>query len=137
MKEKGYSSYRKERRNDFLQDYKNKYGDNQYYRSLKTVIYRLNDIIDATWRDVHFDKSKYFCIADDFIEVVDKYRYWADNTGHASRTIKNKRYAVSWFLDELSKLQCFSLEQLSLTLITSACVKITNHNLLGEVRVSL
>ena len=48
------------------------------------MIYRLNDITGATWRDVHSDKGKRFCIADDFIEVIDKYCCWADNTGHAS-----------------------------------------------------
>lgn len=137
LKEKGYSSYCKKEGIEFLQDYKSKHGNNRYYRSLRTVIYRLNDIIDATWRDVHSDKGKRFCIADDFIEVIDKYCCWADNTGHASGTIKYKRYAVSWFLDELSKLQCFSLEQLSSMLITSACVQITDHNLWGEIRVFL
>ena len=101
---------------------------NQYYGALKTVVYRLNDILDAAWNDVHSDKGKHFGLSVEWMGIVDKYCCWADETGHAPGTIKNKRYAISWFLAELSKLQCCSPGQLSPMLITSACVKITDGN---------
>lgn len=137
LKENGYGSYSKEGGIAFLQGYYSKYGGNQYYSALKTVVYRLNDIVDDTWHDVHSDKGKQFDLSVEWIEIVDKYCCWADETGHAPGTIKNKRYAISWFLAELSKLQCCSPGQLSPGLIISACVKVTDHNLLGEIRVFL
>lgn len=137
LKEKGYESYSNEGGMKFLQEYYSRQGDNKYYRSIRTVIYRLNDILDDVWNDVHSDKGKHFDLSVEFIETVDKYCCWADETGHAPGTIKNKRYAISWFLSELSGMQCFSLDQLSPVLITSACVKITDHNLWGEIRVFL
>ncbi len=137
LKENGYGSYSKEGGIAFLLDYYSKHGGNQYYDALKTVVYRLNDILDAAWNDVHSDKGKHFDLSAEWMGIVDKYCCWSDETGHAPGTIKNKRYAVSWFLAELSKLQCCSPGQLSPMLITSACVKITDHNLWGEIRVFL
>lgn len=93
--------------------------------------------MDAAWNDVHSDKGKHFDLSVEWIETVDRYCCWVDETGHAPGTIKNKRYAISWFLAELSKLQCCSPDQLSPILITSACVKISDHNLWGEIRVFL
>ena len=52
LKENGYGSYSKERGIVFLLDYYSKQGGNQYYDALKTVVYRLNDILDAAWDDV-------------------------------------------------------------------------------------
>lgn len=137
LKEKGYESYSNEGGMILLQEYYSRQGDNKYYRSIRTVIYRLNDILDDAWNDVHSDKGKHFDLSVEFIKTVDKYCCWADETGHAPGTIKNKRYAISWFLSELSGMQCSSLDRLSPVLITSACVKITNHNLWGEIRVFL
>lgn len=115
-------------------DYYNKKGGNNYYKSLRTVIYRLNDILDDVWNEVHSDKGKHFELSVELIEIVDKYCCWAKETGHAPRTIKNKRYAISWFLSELLKMGCSFLKQLSPALIMSACSKITEHNLWGEIR---
>ncbi|MEZ3433336.1 MAG: tyrosine-type recombinase/integrase [Lachnospiraceae bacterium] len=137
LQENGYGSYSKEGGTAFLQDYYSKHGGNQYYDALKTVVYRLNDILDAAWNDVHSDKGKHFDLSAEWIKTVDRYCCWADETGHAPGTIKNKRYAISWFLSELSKLQCCSPDQLSPILITSASVKISDHNLWGEIRVFL
>lgn len=137
LKENGYGSYSKEGGTVFLQGYYSKHGGNQYYSALKTVVYRLNDILDGIWHDVHSDKGKQFSLSVEWIEIVDKYCRLADETGHAPGTIKNKRYAISWFLAELSKLQCCSPGQLSPVSITSACVKVTDHNLWGEIRVFL
>lgn len=137
LKENGYESYSNERGMKLLQEYYSRQGDNKYYRSIRTVIYRLNDIMDNVWHDVHSDKGKHFYLSDEFIETIDRYCSWANETAHAIRTIKNKRYAISWFLSELSAIGCCSLEHLSPAFITSACVKITDHNLWGEIRVFL
>ena len=133
----GYSHYSMEGGNRYLQDYRAKHGENQYYATLRTVVCRLNDILKDTWTDVHSDKGKHFCLPDAFIEIVDRYCYWNVQTGHAAGTIRNKRYAVSWFLDELSKRKCISLEEMYPILITQTCIKITDHNLWSEIRMFL
>lgn len=137
MKSNGYDYYSVEGGNRYLQEYRAKHGENQYYATLRTVVYRLNDLLKDTWTDVHSDKGKHFCLPDVFIERVDRYCQWNVQAGHAAGTIRNKRYAVSWFLDELSKQKCRSLEEMSQVLITQACIKITDPNLWSEVRMFL
>ena len=46
LKENRLESYTKENGNAFLQDYLSKHGNNQYYSNLRTVVYRLNDLVD-------------------------------------------------------------------------------------------
>lgn len=133
----GYDHYSEEGGNRFLQNYYTKHGKNQYYCALRTVIHRLNDILNDTWGDVHSDKGRHFFLPDVFAEIVDQYCCWNIRTGHATGTIKNKRYAVSWFLEELSRQNCKSLEELSSMSIIQACIKITDHNLWGEIRLFL
>lgn len=137
LREKGYDYYSTEGGNRFLQDYYVKHGANQYYTNLRTVIYRLNDILQDSWIRVHSDKGKHFHLPEVFEEIVERYCSWNESTGHASGTIKYKRYAVSWFLDELSKQNCRSLEDLSPAYISQACIKVTNHGLWGEIRLFL
>lgn len=137
LKEKGYDHYCEEGGDLFLQDYRVKHGENQYYSSLRTVIHRLNDMIKNTWCHVHSDKGRHFYLPDDFAEAVDRYCRWNEATGHAAGTIRVKRYAVSWFLDELSKQRCGSFDQLSPVLVAQVCIKITDHNLWGEIRLFL
>ena len=137
LQDNGFSYYTKEGGNSFLKDYSNKHGSNQYYNSLRTVVYRLNDLIDDNWKDVHSDKGKHFILSNEFITIIDKYCTYETEIGRAIGTIKFKRYATSWFLHELGKLQCASLAQLSPRTITMACAKITDHNLWGEIRVFL
>ena len=135
MRKNDYNHYSEEGANKYLQDYCAKYGKNRYYATLRTVIYRLNDISKDTWSDVHSDKGRHFCLPDTFVEIVNRYCSWNVRTGHAAGTIRNKRYAVSWFLEELSKQKCKSLEEMSPILITQACIKVTDHNLWGEIRI--
>lgn len=137
LKEMGYDHYCEEGGDGFLQDYRVKHGENQYYSNLRTVIHRLNDMIKNTWCAVHSDKGKHFDLPDDFTEAVDRYCRWNEDTGHAAGTIRMKRYAVSWFLDELSKQGCVSPDQMSSVLVAQACIKITNHNLWSEIRLFL
>lgn len=137
MRKNDYNHYSEEGANNYLQDYCAKHGKNRYYATLRTVIYRLNDISKDTWSDVHSDKGRHFCLSDTFVEIVNRYCSWNVRTGHAAGTIRNKRYAVSWFLEELSKQKCKSLEEMSPILITQACIKVTDHNLWGEIRIFL
>lgn len=137
LKDKGLKGYTKESGNAFLQDYINNHGINQYYTNLRTVIYRLNDLVDGKWKDVHSDKGKHFILTDEFIDIVNIYCSSETDKGLAVGTIKYKRYAISWFFHELGMLQCFSLTQLSPKLIVQACTRITDHNLWGEIRLFL
>lgn len=137
LKDKGSKCYKKEDGNAFLQDYLCKHGNTQYYTNLRTVIYRLNDLVDGKWVDIHSDKGKHFVLSDEFIDIVNKYCSYATTKGLASGTIRYKRYAISWFFHELGTLQCFSLTQLSPKLIVMVCTRITDHNLWGEIRLFL
>lgn len=137
LKDNEFKDCSKEGGEKFLHNYLDEHGKNQYYTNLCTVILRMNDILDNTWGDVHSNKGKHFSLSDDFKTVVDGYCMWEENKGLAPRTIKNKRYAVSWFLDELCKLHCHCVGQLTSAKITVVCIKITDHNLWGEIRVFL
>ncbi len=137
LSDNGFDCYTEKAGFLFLQHYQSEHGENQYYLSLRTVVQRLNDLLKGQWSDVHSDKGKHFCLPDAFAEIVDRYCNWSENTGHASGTIKNKRYAISWFLDELSKQDCKSLDVLSQSCIARASLKVTNRSLWGEIRVFL
>lgn len=137
LKDNEYEFYTKEAGNTFLQDYLNMHGNNQYYTNLRTVVYRFNDLIDSKWEDVHSDKGKHFVLSDEFIDTVNKYCSCETDKGLTSGTIRYKRYAISWFFHELGLLQCFLLTQISPQLVVQACIKITNHNLWGEIRLFL
>ena len=137
LKENRLESYTKENGNAFLQDYLSKHGNNQYYSNLRTVVYRLNDLVDGKWKDVHSDKGRHFILSDEFVDIVNEYCSHETAKGLASGTIKYKRYAISWFFHELGVRQCFSLTKISPQLIVQACTKITDRNLWGEVRLFL
>ncbi len=137
LNEKGYDHYTVEGGNCFLQNYCDGHGKNQYYADLRTVIYRLNDILQNTWNNVHSDKGRHFCMPDAFVEIVIRYCRWSVDTGHAPGTVKNKRYAISWFMEELSKADCSSLADMSPVSISRACIKITDHRHWGEIKLFL
>lgn len=137
LKDNGHEFYTKEGGNAFLQAYISKHGNNQYYTNLRTVVYRLNDLVDGKWVNVHSDKGKHFILSDEFIDIVNRYCSIETDKGLAIGTIKYKRYAISWFFHELGILECFSLTQLSPKLIVMACTKITDHNLWGEIGLFL
>lgn len=110
LRDNGFDHYTQEGGNVFLQDYLRKHGNNQYYANLRTVVYRLNDLINDNWKDVHSDKGKNFVLSAEFIAVIDKYCIYETDIGLIAGTIKYKRYATSCFFDELGKVQCTSLE---------------------------
>ena len=58
LKDNGHEFYTKEGGSAFLQDYLDKHGSNQYYRNLRTVVYRLNDLVDGKWLNVHSDYAE-------------------------------------------------------------------------------
>ena len=70
LKDYGLEFYTKEGGNAFLEDYLSKHGNNQYYSNLRTVVYRLNDLVDGKWKDVHSDKGKHFSLSGEFIDIV-------------------------------------------------------------------
>ncbi len=137
LSDNGVDCYSEEIGAKFLQNYHSEHGENQYYFNLRTVVQRLNDLLKGTWSNVHSDKGKHFCLPDAFAEIIDRYCNWNENTGHACGTIKNKRYAASWFLEELSLQNCKSIETLSPACIGQACIRVTNHRLWGEIRLFL
>lgn len=137
LSDNSFDCYTEKAGSQFLQHYQSEHGENQYYHALHTVVQRLNDLLKGQWSDVHSDKGKHFCLPDAFAEIVDRYCNRSENTGHASGTIRNKRYAISWFLDELSKQDCKSLDALSPSCIACASLKVTNHSLWGEIRLFL
>lgn len=137
LKHNGYEVYTKEAGDVFLQNYLSEHGNNQYYTNLRTAVYRLNDLIDSRWKDVHSDKGKHFVLSDEFIDIVNRYCSRETDKGLTTGTIKCKRYAISWFFHELGILQCFSLTQISPKLIVQACTRITDHNLWGEIKLFL
>lgn len=137
LSDNGFDCYNEKAGALFLQHYQSEHGENQYYLALRTVVQRLNDIFKGEWSDVHSDKGKHFCLPEAFAEIVDRYCNWSESTGHASGTIRNKRYAVSWFLDELSKQDCKSLDVMSSSCVARASLKISNHSLWGEIRLFL
>lgn len=137
LKNAGFTSYSKEGGEQFLQDYLERNGRNHYYSNLRTVICRFDDIVHRTWKEVHSDTGKKFFLSNEYIAVIDAYCKWGKDTGLASGTTRIKRYAVSWFLDELCRLGCCSLNQLSAGKVAAVCPKITDHNLWGEIRILL
>lgn len=101
------------------------------------MVFRLNDIVDNTWKDVHSDKGKKFDLSNEYKRIVEQYCKWATSMGLAAGTIRNKRYTVSWFLHELVKEECFSISQITANKVIVACLRITNRRIWGEVRVFL
>lgn len=137
LKNQGYATYSKHGGNQFLENYLITHGECGYYRSLKTVVFRLNDIVDNTWKDVHSDKGKKFDLSNEYKRIVEQYCKWATSMGLAAGTIRNKMYTVSWFLHELVKEECFSISQITANKVIVACLRITNRRIWGEVRVFL
>lgn len=137
LQDNGFDSYTKEGGDAFLERYEKTHGRNQYYAALRTVVYRLNDITDNTWKDVHSDKGKKFYLSEEFTMLINKYCIREADAGLADGSIKNKRYASAWFLHELTALHYTSFEQLPSSAIALACIKITNHSLWGEIGVFL
>ena len=81
LKNAGFTSYCKEGGEKFLQNYLESHEKNQYYSSLRTVVHRLDDLIENTWKDVHSDKGKKFYLLNEYNTVVEKYCECGQNNG--------------------------------------------------------
>ena len=134
FKENGFSQYTEQGANQFLQEYVDNHGKNEYYRNLRTVVFRLNDVACDTWKEVHSDKGKHFDISEEYNILCNCYCNFAKESGLASGSIRNKRYAVSWFLSELEAIGCCSIRQLVPSNVSTACLRITDHNMWTEIR---
>ncbi len=137
LQDNGYDYYTEEGGIAFLQDYLKTHGNNQYYKNLRTAIYRLNDLTIGSWKNVHSDKGKKFFLSAEFKDIVDKYCFHEENKGLTAGTIKHKRYAISWFLHELEKRKCCSLLQITPEAVIMSCTRITYHSLWGEIKLFL
>ena len=137
LQDNGYDYYTEEGGIAFLQDYLKTHGNNQYYKNLRTAIYRLNDLTIGSWKNVHSDKGKKFFLSAEFKDIVDKYCFHEENKGLTAGTIKYKRYAISWFLHELEKRKCCSLLQITPEAVIMSCTRITYHSLWGEIKLFL
>lgn len=134
FKENGLSQYTEQGASEFLQEYLKNHGENGYYRNLRTVIFRLNDVAQDTWREVHSDKGKQFNLSEKSKILCNSYCAFAKEAGLASGSIRNKRYATSWFLSELESMSYYSIKQLTPGIVSTACLRITNHNMWTEIR---
>lgn len=133
----GYEAYTKGGGERVLENYLKTRGKNRYYSNLRTVIKRLNDLVDGTWKDIHSNKAKIFEVSDEYRILVDDYCGFGKNKGLAEGTIRNKRYAISWFFAELGELGCYHISVVTSECIIKTCARITDHNLWGEIRVFL
>ena len=137
LKDNGYEFYTVDGSEAFLQNYLNAHGNNQYYTNLRTTVYRLNDLVNGKWRNVHSDKGKKFHMSDEFKGIVDNYCLHEENRGLTKGTIKYKCYAVSWFLYELHKKGCRSLTEITPEAVVKSCCEITYKSIWGEIKLFL
>lgn len=137
MKDLGYKEYCKEGASKVLNAYLNQNGANQYYSNLKTAIHRMDDLLDGTWKERHGPGPKQFSLTKDQAAAIEDYCSFCESAGRKPGTIAIKKYAASWFLYEMSGIGCFSIDGITPDLVARACIKITDHNLWGEIRVFL
>ena len=75
FKENGFSQYTEQGADQFLQEYLDNHGKNEYYRNLRTVVFRLNDVARDTWKEVHSDKGKHFDISEEYNLLCSLYHH--------------------------------------------------------------
>lgn len=137
MKALGYEEYCKEGGALVLKNYLEQNGANQYYSNLKTVVCRMDDLLDGCWNEWHGQRRRQFELDNVQTAVVKDYCFFCESAGRKAGTVRIKEYAVSWFLHELSKLGCSEMNNITPELVAKACIKITDHNLWGEIRCFL
>ena len=132
FKSMGYEAYTKRGGELVLESYLKAHGYNQYYLNLRTAVRRLDDLLDGIWKDIHSSKGRVFNLTESYSTEVDKYCDFCRLRGLADGTIRIKKYSLSWFCSVCSLITDISAEY-----ICKACIRITNHNLWGEIRVFL
>lgn len=137
MKDLGYQEYCKEGASKVLKAYLDLNGSNQYYSNLKTTISQMDDLFDGTWKKRHGPGRRQFLLTRDLVDAIEDYCSFCESAGRKPGTVKIKKYATSWFLFELSGLGCSGFDGMTPDLVARACIKVTDHNLWGEVRAFL
>ena len=137
LKSMGYEAYTEGGGELVLESYLKSHGYNQYYSNLKTAVRRLDDILDGIWKDIHSSKGREFNLTENYSTEIDKYCDFCRLKGLAHGTIRIKKYSLSWFCSALVELGCGLITDISAEYICKACIRITNHNLWGEIRVFL
>lgn len=94
----------------------------------------MNDIIECEWSIRHSDNGRKFHFSDEFQQWIEEYCSFQRSKGLRESTLSNKRYAISWFLDELTAIKCESHDQISPDKVSLACIRVTDHNHWNEIR---
>ena len=137
MKDLGYQEYCREGASKVLNAYLIQNGANEYYSDLKTAIHRMEDLLDGTGKERHGSGRRQFLLTGDQEAAIEGYCSFCEFAGYKPGTIIIKKYATSWFLFELSGLGCSSIDCMNRDLVVKACIKVTDHNLWGEIRAFL
>jgi site-specific recombinase XerD len=137
MKNLGHPFYTKEGGTKFLESYIKNHEKNQYYENLRTVVSRLDDLIDGTWLDVHSFHDRGFDLSDAQKQLVDNYCYYCHLSGRADGTVRLRHYDTELFFSKLNEIGCTDITQISPENISKACIRITDHNIWGEIRIFL
>jgi integrase len=134
LKSLGYEAYTQGGGECVLENYLETHGKNQYYENLRTVVKRLDDELDDIWNDIHSSKGRTFDLTEDFSIRVNEYCKQCRNKGLADGTVRIKAYSTSWFCSILIDLGCEHITDISAELVSRSCIRITDHNLWGEIR---
>lgn len=137
MKAFGFQEYCEEGSALVLREYLKQNGPNQYYSTLKTTVRQMNDLLDGNWKDRHGSRRREFTLKNYQTAAIESYCAFCESAGRKPGTVAIKKYALSWFLYELSELGCPGMDGVSPELVAKACIRVTNHNLWGEIRVFL
>lgn len=137
MKSQGNQFYTKGGGNKVLENYLKTNGYNQYYENLRTVVNRLNDLMDGIWLEIHSSRGIKFNLTDKQKLIVSNYCKLCGLSGRADGTVRLKRYAIQLFFSKLNEIDCTDVKNISAENISKACVRIIDHNIWGEVRVFL
>jgi integrase/recombinase XerD len=129
IKSQGNHHYTKVSGNKVLEGYLKTNGNNQYYENLKTVVNRLNDLMDGTWSEIHSSRGIKFNLTDQQKIVVDNYCKYYGLLGRTDGTVRLKRYAIQLFFSKLNEIECTDIKKISAENISKACIRITNHNI--------
>ena len=137
MKALGYKEYCKVGASQVLKEYIDNNGANQYYSNLRTIVYQMNDILDGVWKGRHGRGSKQFELSSWQISALEKYCSFCESAGRKPGTVSIKKYAISWFFHEISELGCSDMNDISSDSVARVSIRITDHNLWGEIRFFL
>ena len=91
MKAHGYREYCKEGGALVLREYLKQNTANQHYSNLKTVVCRLDDLLEDNWSDRHGSGRRYFRLNSCQTAVIKDYCSFCESAGHKPGTIIIKK----------------------------------------------